>query len=1485
MRYAMEFRLGVICALLLCFSHVVFATITLQGVNTTRSTCANNGTITVYATSTPNPFLLYSIVAGPVTAPIQNSSTFFSLYAGTYTIRIYDSNFDSIDAQATVAGNYQLPDLLPIDIDPTCSNSTDGIIIGNADSTKGLLPMRWEIISPFYQGPQPLDTFTNLSGGNYEIRMTDACNNYQTRTVVLNSQGTGIGPYGGIPTVYKIGCDTIVITHMFVLYKEAARLPITLTINTSNGPVTSQVYPEVVDTISSVPGVFLVTDTIVGLTYGSYAHVTLTDVCGSSTYSTLSQIAPFDFHYEYYAPGTGCSNQLMADVVINSHYLYPYYYTAMRSPVIMTVMDVASNTIVDRDTCPQNQYCSRLSISQQVGGRTYRITIVDGCGEIYQQNIVWPTPAPASVQVTPNGQGCRDSTSAAYFNCFNFMSGTTITIHSGPSAVHSSKPGYEHNSTINYPQVYTNRRAGGIALRDLAAGTYTYTVADSCGQSVSGTFTVNAADLTDFNYEYSIKRGCLGVNTLYFNAHQQSVALWVKNAAGSYIYQRSNYQSGLDSINSVVPGTYTLEIFYGNSPAGGGVFDTTLVPAYQTCWVLHDTITVYPYDNSTFKSNTTIFCNGVTYVELNVDSTKGVPPYQYEISSGPQTYPLQNGNTFQISAFGTYVIRIRDACGNSNIQQITIASDTFPPIVKKGIMCPNGKVVLEGISSAYFSYVWRRPNGSTFAGDSLIINPLTVADTGVYHVAKYVHINGCIDTFTASYHITFTDSFPQSIKLCNGDTLFVGNIAHTTNGRFIDTLRSTAGCDSIVITNLTLLNQTTTIKDTTICRGGQIVVNGHAYTLPGTYRDSIANGGCYQIIVTNLTVNGIADTVATTLCGGDTLYVGTHAYTIGGTYIDTLRSALSCDSIIVSNLTILQPTSAALFTICLGDSVVVAGRTYFTPGLHADTLLSASGCDSLVFTIINLLPQGRDTVNAQICAGGSYLFGGNTLTGTGTYYDTIATAGCDSIVMLNLSISNYLRDTIAGAICPSGSFGFHGNTFTMAGTYHDTLSGSGCDSIITLQLTQLDYLRDTVTQTICNGGSYNFHGTLYAAAGTYTDTMTVGAMCDQVSILNLSLAPYLRDTVIASICPGGGYLFHGKTYTTAGIYADTVTGPSCDSIITLILSITTYLKDTITATICPGRSYVYHNNSYGVAGTYVDTVTGPSCDTIVTLVLGTSPLIRSTINRSICSGQSITVGSHTYTQAGTYIDTLPTAGCDSIVTLNLTALSSLNTSLNRSICAGESITLGGQTYSQTGTYYDTVSSANGCESIITLNLTVNSMLNVTILANATEVYAGDTVQLNTTAFTVLNYNWTSVAQLNNPSIQTPWAIIEQPSWIYMQAAGNNNCISRDSVFINLITDTVDCNSSRLYVPNVFSPDGNGINDKFEVFGTNIRLIELLVFNRWGELVFHTKDINVMWDGSYKGVPMPPDVYVYQATYLNCDGTHEVYEKGSITLLK
>jgi hypothetical protein len=154
----------------------------------------------------------------------------------------------------------------------------------------------------------------------------------------------------------------------------------------------------------------------------------------------------------------------------------------------------------------------------------------------------------------------------------------------------------------------------------------------------------------------------------------------------------------------------------------------------------------------------------------------------------------------------------------------------------------------------------------------------------------------------------------------------------------------------------------------------------------------------------------------------------------------------------------------------------------------------------------------------------------------------------------------------------------------------------------------------------------------------------------------------------------------------------------------------------INASICSGNTYNFFGRIISTTGVYYDTIVNRfACDSISILNLFVKPNTARTITTSICQGSSYTVGSSTYNTTGTFIKHLPNyLGCDSTVTLNLTVNQNSAKTITASVCQGNSYTIGSSTYNTTGTFVAHLTNYVGCDSAVTLNLTVTQLPNPSI---------------------------------------------------------------------------------------------------------------------------------------------------------------------------
>jgi len=253
-----------------------------------------------------------------------------------------------------------------------------------------------------------------------------------------------------------------------------------------------------------------------------------------------------------------------------------------------------------------------------------------------------------------------------------------------------------------------------------------------------------------------------------------------------------------------------------------------------------------------------------------------------------------------------------------------------------------------------------------------------------------------------------------------------------------------------------------------------------------------------------------------------------------------------------------------------------------------------------------------------------------------------------------------------------------------------------------------------------------------------------------------------------------------------------------------------------------------------------------------------SPITVSACNNYVWNGQILTA-------SGVYTDTLIAAnGCDSIVTLQLTMLPSLYSSIARSICQGQNY----EGYSSSGTYVDTLVTANGCDSIRTLQLTVLSEP-VPDLGADKNLCLGDSLVLNPGPFN--SYLWQDGSTQNNLTVKQPG--------LYSVSVTNNCGTGGDEVLVN---DGI-CD---IRFPSAFTPNNDGKNDLFKVLGaSNLTEYHLAVYNRWGQKVFETNDYSKGWAGKVKGQLQNTGVFVWHCELKKAGSSNKISMRGTVLLIK
>ncbi len=420
------------------------------------------------------------------------------------------------------------------------------------------------------------------------------------------------------------------------------------------------------------------------------------------------------------------------------------------------------------------------------------------------------------------------------------------------------------------------------------------------------------------------------------------------------------------------------------------------------------------------------------------------------------------------------------------------------------------------------------------------------------------------------------------------------------------------------------------------------------------------------------------------------------------------------------------------------------------------------------------------------------------------------------------------------------------------------------------------------------------------AAGSYTVTVTDGNGCTQTAVAAISSipAPTINSLTGTPVSCNGGNNGTATVFASGGTGGLNYSWSNTSAGVTNITGLTQgiYVVSVTDGSGCTAVSTV-NITQPGALVPAASQQTGAGCSNgtaIVNTNGGTVPYVFTWSSGSVLATASgLAAGNYTVTV--TDIN-----GCTASATANINSIAGPTVSIQSTAntCKGKAdgsitiITTGtGDTYTwnnglsgltisglDTGSYSVTVTDNTGCTAITSAGITLFSDPLVTAGTNKT-IIEGATAQL--TASGGITYLWSPSATLSDSAIVNPIASPSKTTNYTVTVSDAHSCTAQDSVLIKVI----NCDSLSIFIPNAFSPNGDGQNDLFYIRGANCVIqMRLSIYNRWGELMFETTDQAVGWDGNYKGKPMNTGVFAYYLT-ATLSNEQKVSRRGNITLLR
>ena len=203
-----------------------------------------------------------------------------------------------------------------------------------------------------------------------------------------------------------------------------------------------------------------------------------------------------------------------------------------------------------------------------------------------------------------------------------------------------------------------------------------------------------------------------------------------------------------------------------------------------------------------------------------------------------------------------------------------------------------------------------------------------------------------------------------------------------------------------------------------------------------------------------------------------------------------------------------------------------------------------------------------------------------------------------------------------------------------------------------------------------------------------------------------------------------------------------------------------------------------------------------------------------------------------------------------------------------------------------GTYILNLSSS-GCPltdtTIITRNHTLDSLH---AWADRYEIYLGESIQLHADLgheASGISYSWEPAIDFDHPETAHPWVTPSVADPLYTVTVSTpDGCSASDTVRLHC-TD-IDCGTGDFFIPNAFTPNGDGINDRLCFNADIVTEFRISIFNRWGQCVYQSTDAAECWDGTFRNAPCLPGVYTYTC-HIRCHNKVESDIKGDITIIR
>jgi gliding motility-associated-like protein len=1123
--------------------------------------------------------------------------------------------------------------------------------------------------------------------------------------------------------------------------------------------------------------------------------------------------------------GGGCSGTTTVNVGVGSAITGTASTTATSCPGVSngTITVTATSGTAPYQYSIDGSAYQTSNVFTGVSATTHYIVIKDAFGCISN----------SIAAVVASGPGLTGTAASTATSCNGVNNGTiTVTPTSGTAP-------YQYYLDAAPPQ-------GSNVFINVSAGPHTVVFKDVIGCSSNPIPVTVAAGAGPTGTATSTATSCPGVNN-------GTITATGSNGTAPYQYSLdgSAYQTG-NTFTNVSSGPHNI---VAKDAVGCTSANIPVIVAAGT-------------GPSGTATSTSTSCIGVNNGTITATGNNGVTPYQYSLDG----LPYQTGNIFTNIAAGPHNVVVKDALGClSSAIAVTVAtgSGVTANTATTATACNgvnNGTITVtptNGSSPYQYSL-----DGAAYQLSNVFINVAAGP-----HTVVILDASGCL-----------SPNIPVTVAAGAGPS---GTAAATPT--------SCSGATNGIIT-VTATNGTSPY---------QYALDGGSYQASNVFNNVVA--GLHNVVVKDA-AGCLSPAINTTVAAGAALNV-----TVAST-------GTSCNGASNGTITLTPTNGSSPYQYSLNPGPTQTSNVFnnLAPGNYTITVIDANGCTannlpaviaagvSLTATInqtnvsCNGLSNGSFTVNVQapgtapfqysldniffqaannfngLAAGNYTVYFKDNINCTGTQAVTITQPAALAMnvatqpVLCNGQSNGVINITSSGGVTPY-QYSLNGTTYQTGSTFNIAAGAytvyvkdnNGCIKTqpnVTITQPAPLTLSATTSAASCNGGAdgvitatagggnsgfqYSIDGvnfqpsnTFNVTAGNYTVTVKDGNSCSSTTNTTVILTNNLtfskgNDT---TICEGGSAQLSAISNAASFIWTP-ATALSSTSIANPVANPTTTTQYTVMATLG-----------------------GCSTNGIITVTVNAAPIPNAGADADICLGQDAQLNA----TGGTVYQWTPA-----------TYLSSA-TSSNPIVIKPQ----------QTTQYSLQVVDSNGCTSLISdiVLVKITPSINVTVNPKDSVVAEGDMIQLNATSIGT-NYNWTNPVTLSNQNIPNPVATMPAGSigniYTYVVTASTSaGCIGTATVTLRVYK------GPDIYIPTAFTPNGDGKNDKFFPFPVGIKTLNYFrVYNRWGRLLFTTTTLYDGWDGLYKGMNQPPDVYVWVAQAVAGNGK-VISKKGTVTLIR